>query len=330
MTGIIWSGVLVVHAVLLSLAVSGPATGTSAPDPQSSTTQAKPAITSFLQTVSVDPVSPVTVVYSAKSYFEAPNWSRDGKRLVFDEDGRMMAFDLVGFGGGIPHVIDTGTAGHCNGSHGLSHDGQSMAITCTMGTGNEARIYIVPLAGGAPREVTANPYSYFHGWSPDGKTIVFARPSKAPDGTVSIAVFSISADGGPETDLTPGGGINDDPDFSADGKYIYFNSDRGGKAMEIWRMKPDGSAAEQVTSDEMNNWSPHPSPDGKWIAFLSYGKGVSGHLANKQVSLRVMSLADKKIIKVADLVGGSGSMNVNSWSPDSKHLAFVGFKLETP
>ena len=313
---IVSAGALLLNAFLLSPLVNG--------GRQTAASNASPELTSMLQTVSVDSPGSAAVVYSTKGYFEAPNWSRDGKRLIFDQNGKMMTVPVAG---GTPQAIDTGGASHCNGSHGLSPDGKLLAITCSMTGGNDARVYIVPSTGGVPREITANPYSYFHGWSPDGKTIAFTRPHQGGGD-----IFRISVEGGEETRLTTTEGVSDDPDYSADGKYIYFNSNRGGGAMEIWRMNADGSEQVQVTSDEMNNWSPHPSPDGKWIVFIGYGKGVSGHPSNKNVSLRVMSLTDKtaKMTKLADLVGGSGTMNVNSWSPDSRQLAFVGFKLATP
>jgi len=120
--------------------------------------------------------------------------------------------------------------------------------------------------------------------------------------------------------------ISDDPDYSPDGNYIYFNSDRSGN-MQIWRMRPDGGSPEQVTSDDLVNWTPHISPDGKSMVFLSYDKGVTGHPANKDVALRVMSVDDRKVRVLVNIVGGSGTINVPSWAPDSRHLAFVSYQL---
>jgi TolB protein len=258
------------------------------------------------------------IVTSTRGRFEAPNWTRDGKTLIFDEDGRIMT---VPADGGTPQALNIGDATHCNGSHGLSPDGKLLAISCSMPDKPGSRVYIVPVTGGVPRLVTEHPDSYWHSWSADGKTIIFTRPDHG-----SGNIFAISVDGGEEHALTTGTGISDDPDCSPDGEYIYFNSDRGG-TMQIWRMHPDGSAAEQITNDDWVNWTPHVAPHGKSMVFISYEKGTTGHPANRPITLRIMSLDDGKIHVLFHLTGGSGTMNVPSWGPDSKHLAFVSYEL---
>jgi len=284
----------------------------------------KTTLYSTLETINIDPENRrATVIYSKQGHFEAPNWSHDGSSLVFDEGGQIMT---VASDGKLPakvRALDIGLANKCNGSHGFSPDGHLLAISCNMPDAPGSRVYTVPAAGGTPHMITANPSSYFHSWSPDGKTIAFTRPH--PGGG---DIYNIPAGGGDEAALTSTTGISDDPDYSPDGEYIYFNSDRAGGSMQIWRMRADGSQPEQITSDEMNNWTPHVSPDGKWMVFISYDKGVTGHPANKEISLRLMSLADRKITKLVDLLGGSGTMNVPSWSPDSHSLAFVSYALE--
>jgi TolB protein len=284
---------------------------------------AKTDLYSTLETISIDAESRrATLIETVKGHFEAPNWSRDGNTLLFDQDGRIMTVSSDGKLPATPHALDIGLATKCNGSHGLSPDGKLLAISCNMPDAPGSRVYVLPSNGGTPHIVTANPSSYFHSWSPDGKTIAFTRPHQGGGD-----IYSIPVEGGDEMALTATVGISDDPDYSPDGQYIYFNSDRGGGSMQIWRMHADGSGPEQVTSDEMNNWTPHISPDGKWMVFLSYDKGVTGHPANKEIALRLMSLADKKITTLATLLGGSGTMNVPSWAPDSHSLAFVSYEL---
>jgi TolB protein len=280
------------------------------------------ALYSTLQTIGIeDNFRRALMVYTTKGRFEAPNWTKDGSTILFNQDGKIMKIPVAG---GTPTALEIGAATNCNGSHGLSPDGKSLAITCAMPGKPEARVYVVPLAGGSPRLVTENPYSYWHSWSPDGKTILFTRPGKG-----SGNIYAIPAEGGQEKALTTGSGTSDDPDYSPDGRYIYFNSDRSG-SMQIWRMLADGSQPEQITFDELPNWSPHVSPDGKHIVFISYEKGVTGHPANKDVALRILTLEDKKVRVLVNLVGGSGTMNVPSWAPDSLHLAFVSFQMLPP
>jgi TolB protein len=280
---------------------------------------AKLVLYSTLQTIAIDPNARMAmVVLTERSRIEAPNWSRDGKSLIFTRDGRLWTIPVEG---GKTTAIDIGNLNDCTGSHGLSPDGKWLAMTCTMPGNPGRRVYMVPSSGGTPRAVTERPDSYFHSWSPDGKTIAFTRPSHG-----SGNIYAIPVDGGPETALTSGAGISDDPDYTPDGKYIYFNSDRSG-TMEIWRMRADGSRPEQVTFDGMNSWTPHPSPDGKSILILSYGKGVTGHPAGRDVTLRILNADDGKVRDLVNIVGGSGTDNVPNWSPDGTHFAFVSFQM---
>jgi Tol biopolymer transport system component len=193
-------------------------------------------------------------------------------------------------------------------------------------------IYLVPGAGGMPKLLTSTGPSYWHGWSPDGKTIVYCAERNG-----NFDVYSIPVLGGEEKRLTTAPGLDDGPDYTPDGKYIYFNSARNGR-MQIWRMRPDGAEQEPVVADEYNNWFPHPSPDGKWIVFLSYEKDVEGHPANKDVQLRLLPLSGGRkspepggpIQVLAKLFGGQGTINVPSWSPDSRRVAFVSYLLVAP
>jgi TolB protein len=260
------------------------------------------------------------VIYHTTNLIEAPNWARDGLSLLFNGGGKLFR---IPSGGGEPQVIDTGFATHCNNDHGLSPAGGRLAISDST-KGGKSLIYVLASSGGPPRLVTTNGPSYWHGWSPDGKTLSFCGQR---DG--EFDVYTIPFEGGVETRLTTTPGLDDGPEYSPDGKHIYFNSERSG-LMQIWRMKPDGNDQEQVTRDELNNWFPHPSPDGKWIAMLSYEKEVVGHPANKPVRLRLMPANGGAAQSLTHLFGGQGTINVPSWSPDSKKLAFVSYELLKP
>jgi Tol biopolymer transport system component len=218
-------------------------------------------------------------------------------------------------------VIPTTPQIHLNNDHGLSPDGEWLAISDQSSDDHKSRVYIVPAKGGTPRLVTPNGPSYWHGWSPDGKTLAFTGER---DGNFDI--YTIPAAGGEETRLTSAPGLDDGPEYSPDGTYIYFNSERTGH-MQIWRMKADGSEQEQVIQSESNDWFPHISPDGDWMVYVAYEPGVTGHPPNKDVELRLMSMKDKSTRVLAKLFGGQGTMNVPSWSPDSKKLAFASYQL---
>jgi Tol biopolymer transport system component len=272
---------------------------------------------STLETISIESTDR-RVTYVAPERFEAPNWSRDGSYLLFNRNGHI---EKIAPTGGTPEQLNTGFADRCNNDHGISPDGKWLAISDNSQEENKSLVYVLPISGGTPKRVTRNAPSYWHGWSPDGTTLAIVGERNG-----DFDIYAIPVGGGDEKRLTTAKGLDDGPDYSLDASFIYFNSERTGQ-MQIWRMRPDGNAQEQITSDEYNNWFPHPSPDGKWIVFLSYGKEVSGHPENKDVTLRLMSLADRKITVLAKLFGGQGTINVPSWSPDSKRLAFVSYQL---
>jgi hypothetical protein len=268
------------------------------------------------------------VVYIAPERFEAPNWMPDGKHLLFNRNGHIEKIPVAG---GTPQPLDTGFATRCNNDHLISPDGTQLGISDNSQENHESLVYIVPVGGGAPRRITQKSPSYLHGWSPDGKTLAFVGERNG-----DFDIYAILAAGGEETRLTTAKGLDDGPEYTRDGQYIYFNSERTGH-MQIWRMRADGSEQEQVTFGEGNDWFPHISPDGQWMVFLTYDKSVSGHPENKDVMLRLMSLKDTsaaganlkdaKITVLAKLFGGQGTINVPSWSPDGKQLAFVSYQL---
>ncbi|MDP3070474.1 MAG: biopolymer transporter TolR [Opitutaceae bacterium] len=272
-------------------------------------------------------------IHQSAEPFEAPNWTTDGAFLIYNISGR-------GANRGLLHkfslatrtsaVLKTGTANRNNNDHVLSFDGKQLGISHQgPETNNRSAVYVLPAAGGQPRLVTPKFPSYLHGWSPDAKWLVYTggrKPADNPTGPDKYDIYKILADGtGEEIRLTDSPGLSDGPEFSPDGQWIYFNSTRTG-LMQLWRMKPDGSAQEQITNDGFNDWFPHLSPDGKWIVFISYRKEdvkPDDHPYYKHCYLRLMPVTGGKPKVIAYLYGGQGTINVPSWSPDSRRIAFV-------
>ena len=239
----------------------------------------KRVLESTLESVAID-TGLRRIIYRAKEHFEAPNWSGDGRTFYFNRGGRIYSLPVEG---GTPKLLDTGEADRCNNDHGLSPDGRLLAISHTDRKLRQSIISLVPIGGGMPKRVTPLGPSYWHGWSPDGQTLAYCAQRNG-----EFDIYTMPATGGEETRLTTAPGLDDGPDYSPDGKHIYFNSERSG-TMKIWRMLADGTNQEQVTSGALLvDWFPHPSPDGKWLVFLSYDKTVTGHPADKDVVLRIM------------------------------------------
>ena len=259
------------------------------------------------------------IVYSATNSLQAPNWTRDGKYLIYNSDGLLYKFDIAT---GKPTLLNTGPIKNNNNDHAISFDGKQIAMSDNHGEKRISTIFTMPINGSDnPTQITSvdSGHSYFHGWSPDGKKLLFTgRRNNQFD------VWSIDLATKKETALTNLATLDDGPEYSPDGKWIYFNSVRTG-TMKIWRMKPDGSNQEQVTFDEYNDWFPHISPDGKWIVYIAFPKEIdpSDHPFYKKVYLKLMPASGGVPKTIAYLFGGQGTINVPSWSPDSKKIAFV-------
>jgi len=248
---------------------------------------------------------------------QAPNWTTDNKALLYNTGGLIYRFDLAKK---VPVVIHTDFVKENNNDHVLSFNGKMLGLSSSSGdTSYGSIVYTVPLTGGKPKQITPTGPSYLHGWSPDGKFLIYTGERNN-----EYDLYKIPAAGGKEIKLTNTPGLDDGSEYSPDGKYIYFNSVRSG-TMQLWRMKPDGSDAEQLTHDDYNNWFPHVSPDGKWIAFISFMNEVSpsDHPFYKHVYIRLMPVNGGQPKVIAYLYGGQGSINTPSWSPDSRHIAFI-------
>jgi Tol biopolymer transport system component len=266
-------------------------------------------------------------VYEAKEVFEAPNWSPDGKYLLINMRGRLLRIPPDG-PVGEPEPVNLDPSLRCNNDHNLSPNGKMIALSASTATSHGSQVYIASADGLNVKMLDSAVPSYFHGWSPDARYLAIVGQR---NGVFSL--FRVPVTGGEEERLTFKSPYDDGPDYSRDGKWIYFNSNRSG-GWDIWRMPADGSGpddskAQQVTNDELEDWFPHPSPDGKQLLIFSFPKGTKTHndrLAGVQLRLMPMPGAKLKPAKPRTLItffGGQGTINVNSWSPDSKRFAFV-------
>lgn len=253
---------------------------------------------------------------------EAPNWTADGKKLIYNSRGCLHSFDL---NSRQSTRIESGFVNQCNNDHVLSPDNTHVAVSHHTQEDAQSRIYIFPLQGGEPVLITPMAPSYLHGWSPDGSKLAYCAERNG-----HYDIYTLPVNGGVETQLTDNPGLDDGPEYSPDGQHLWFNSVRSG-LMQVWRMNADGSEPVQMTFDESNNWFPHVAPDGKSVVFISYRKGdvdPGDHPANKNVEIRIMPSEGGEFRTLVQLFGGQGTINVNSWSPDSKHIAFVSYELK--
>ena len=267
------------------------------------------------------------VVFQAPNSIQAPNWTPDGKYLIYNSEGLLYRFNLAT---GKQEVIDSDFATANNNDHVLSFDGSMLGISHHVAEeDNRSIIFVMPASGGKPKRITTKGPSYLHGWSPDGRYLTYTAERNG-----EFDIYKISVRRKKEARLTDAPGLDDGSEYSPDGRYIYFNSARTG-TMKLWRMKPDGSKQEQVTFDEYNDWFPHISPDGKQIVFLSFMPDVKAddHPFYKHVYIRRITVPGAAGVKqtitpstpevIAYLYGGQGTINVPSWSPDRKKIAFV-------
>lgn len=257
------------------------------------------------------------IIYTSPKSLQAPNWTPDGKTLIYNSEGLMYTFDLAKRQ---PKMLNTDPVKNNNNDHVLSFDGKMLGLSSGVKELGGSIIYTVPVTGGTPKQITPRGPSYLHGWSPDGKTLTFTGERNQ-----EFDIYTVPSAGGPEVRLTTAKGLDDGSEYTPDGQYIYFNSNRNGP-MQIWRMKADGSEQTAITSGEFYDWFPHVSPDGKWLVFLSFLKEEvkpDDHPFYRHVYLRLLPITGGEPKVIAYIYGGQGTINTPSWSPDSRKVAFI-------
>ena len=262
---------------------------------------------------------------SASVLYEAPNWTLDGAELILNGDGHLFRLAAEG---GMPQRIELGGLPALNNDHVLDPDGEHVFVSA-----DDGRIHRAPLAGGPAVQITRDDgrLHFLHGVSPDGTTLAYIAVERRADGSwIAPNVVTSPATGGGATALTKDEHPDDGAEFSPDGAWIYFNSERGSSVAghaQLFRMRADGSGHEQLTDDERVNWFPHLSPDGARIAYVSFPPGTQGHPADREVLLRLCATDGTGIRDLARVFGGQGTMNVNSGAPDSRQLAYVEYPV---
>ncbi|MEY9853232.1 TolB protein [Leifsonia sp. EB41] len=260
--------------------------------------------------------------------FEAPNWSVDGQVLYLNGDGDLWAIALEA-----PHEahrVPYEGVPALNNDHVLDPAGDAIYLSAMDG-----HIYRGALDGSSIDRITDEHdiWHFLHGISPDGGTLGFVRVSGEP-GPSRLAL--VDSAGGPVTVVDTGDGHIDGPEWSPDGEWIYFNTERWATQpghAQLARV-PSGNlaadAVERLISTDTVDWFPHLSPDGRLAVYLQYPAGTVGHPENKEVELVVVETADWSApLARIPLFGGQGTINVNSWSPDSTRFAYISFPIQT-
>jgi Tol biopolymer transport system component len=273
------------------------------------------------------------LVYTADSIWEAPSWSPDGKYLISNSGGHIYKLVLLPNGKAQPQKLASPAAYDCNNDKGISPNGEKLAFSATVAPNQDSQVFLADADGSHIKLMTTDTPSYFHGWSPDNKTLAFVAQR---NGSGQFDIYSEPATGGVEKRLTTNPHHDDGPDYSPDGKWIYINSDRSGKEA-VWRFPADGAGAndakaEMVVSDNLEDWFPHISPDGSKMVYIAYPAGTPSHdprtvhIAIKLVAIDHDNVAATQKILVNG-IGGQGTMNVNSWAPDSIRFAYVTYQV---
>lgn len=272
------------------------------------------------------------LVFTADTVWEAPNWSPDGTYLISNSHGGIFKFVLKADNTADPQKLTIPADYLCNNDKAISPDGKKLAFSANLLPARGSQVFLADADGKNIKLMASETPSFFHGWSPDNKTLAFVAMR---NGARQFDIYRMPAAGGAEQRLTMNVHHDDGPDYSPDGKWIYINSDRSGKEA-VWRFPADGAGpddakAEMVLSDALEDWFPHISPDGAKMVYIGYPAGTATHNPRDvRIALKLAAISDGKVAAtqktLVEAMGGQGSVNVNSWAPDSMRFAYVTYE----
>lgn len=267
------------------------------------------------------------VVYSTDEVLlEAPNWSADGTALILNGTGLLWRLDL--HSRSLERIPVTGIP-DLNNDHVLGPHGGWIYLSA-----DDGHIYRADLGGGEAVRVTAEDGTlhFLHGVSPDGGELAFVGIDGGDFGRPG-RLMTMPAAGGCASAVGTISGHSDGPEYSPDGKWLYFNTETFTTApghAQIARVRVDGTGVEHVVRSGTVDWFPHISPDGGSATYLQYPPGTLGHPADRPVAIVAARTDDWSVpLHSWNLTGGQGSLNVNSWAPDSLHFAYVAYPFRS-
>lgn len=274
---------------------------------------------SFIEYIDIKSGS-ITPLLSSNTRMSAPTWFPDGQTLLSNVYGRIHQFSKADQ---MLKLVDTQFLGGTFCDYGLSPDGSQLALTNSDDYHN-ARIYIREMQNGAVRVAVNQSPSWFHGWSRDGRYIIYTCIRKEK---WAIGQIAVEGDGKEQILLQSDkftSKMLDGPEFSPDGRYFWFNSDKSG-TMQIWRKELGTDISEQMTDDDDANYFPHPSPDGTHVCFLKKNRAESNWSQDGLVELWLLSLNGSPPKHLRTVFGGLGTLNVPSWSPTGDGFAYARY-----
>jgi TolB protein len=217
-------------------------------------------------------------------------WSPDGRMIAFHRGYRPEGYEPQRAGPGDIYVVRIDGSGLRRLTrHGQAHyrpsawspDSRTFAITASQ-HGN-AEVYVIDVKGGDERRMTHRPgWDSVYGWSPDGRNLLVGGVGRGPNDTFGHRpedLYVISADGGPERNLTrspesESGGAA----WSPDGRRIAFLRNYGHGVVQV--MNADGSNVRDLRAITVPDQAPSWSPDGRQLAFTGNLSRFEVHVIN--------------------------------------------------